>query len=294
MGYLHINNLYKSTDVLKTGSEVYALEKIHGTSAHVRFNFKENQIHYFSGGGNATIFKTLFDKVHLIETLSKYCEKNNIQNLTIFGEYYGGKQQGMRATYGDKDRFVAFDVKIDDKWLTVPEANSLVTECQLEFVFWTRIPSTVEAVDAERDRPSTQAVRNGMGHDKISEGIVIRPLEECCNQFGERMIAKHKRPEFSERQKEPKVIDEAKLEVEKNAIAFAEDWVIPMRLQHVFQRFPNETLSEKDTKRVIDAMLEDVKRESQGEVEWSKEFDRSVGKKTAQIFKQSLNQLTKE
>lgn len=292
MGYLSIKNLYKQTDVLKTGDEVYALEKIHGTSANV--SYRDGKIHYHHGGGNPVIFKTLFDEKLLLEYLSSYSEYEDGKSITIFGEFYGGKQQGMRATYGDKDRFVAFDVKIGDTWLTVPEAEQVVLKCGLEFVFYKKVPSTVEAVDRERDRESTQAVRNGMGHGKISEGVVIRPLVECENHYKERMIAKHKRPEFSERTKEPKVVDAAKLEVEKNAELFAEDWVTPMRLQHVFQRFPNETLCEKDTKRVIDAMLEDVKRESVGEVEWSKEFDRCVGKKTAQIFKSHLNQLIRE
>lgn len=231
----------------------------------------------------------------MLEYLSSYSDYEDGKNITIFGEFYGGKQQGMRATYGDKDHFVAFDVKVgEEKWLTVPEAENIVHGCGLEFVFYKRVPSTIEAVDFERDRESTQAIRNGMGPGKISEGVVIRPLVECENHYKERMIAKHKRPEFSERTREPRVVDAAKLEVEKNAEIFAEDWVTPMRLQHVFQRFPNEVLCEKDTKRVIDAMLEDVKRESEGEVEWSKEVERCIGKKTAQIFKKSLNQLIKE
>lgn len=34
MGYMHIDNLYKNQDML-IFRECYALEKIHGTSAHV-------------------------------------------------------------------------------------------------------------------------------------------------------------------------------------------------------------------------------------------------------------------
>lgn len=286
MGYLHINNLYKSTDVLKTGDEVYALEKIHGTSANVML--KNGKIHYHHGGGNPVIFKTLFDEQKLLEVLSSL----NKESVTIFGEYYGGKQQGMRATYGDLDRFVAFDVKFgDEEWLDVPSANKIANDCGIEFVYWSRVPSTVESVDRERDKESTQAIRNGVGSGKITEGVVLRPLVESRNRFGERIIAKHKRPEFSERNKEPKVVDAAKLQVEKDAEVFADDWVTSMRLQHVFQQFPNETLCEKDTKRVIDAMLEDVKRESEGEVDWGKEVERHVSRKTALLFKKSLNQL---
>ena len=39
---------------------------------------------------------------------------------------------------------------------------------------------------------------------------------------------------------------------------------------------------------VIAAMIEDVKRESEGEVEWSKEVERAIGKATAESFKRNL------
>ncbi len=35
MGYLHIDNLYKN-QTIRLFRECYALEKVHGTSAHVR------------------------------------------------------------------------------------------------------------------------------------------------------------------------------------------------------------------------------------------------------------------
>ena len=47
MAYLHIDNLYKNQDILLF-KECYALEKIHGTSAHISFDGSE--VKYFSGG----------------------------------------------------------------------------------------------------------------------------------------------------------------------------------------------------------------------------------------------------
>ena len=54
MAYLHIDNLYKNQEILMF-KECYALEKIHGTSAHV--GFKEGAIHFFSGGENHERFR---------------------------------------------------------------------------------------------------------------------------------------------------------------------------------------------------------------------------------------------
>ena len=51
MGYLHIDNLYKNQDILMF-KECYAMEKIHGTSAHVSFKAVPDQqatVGFFSG-----------------------------------------------------------------------------------------------------------------------------------------------------------------------------------------------------------------------------------------------------
>ncbi len=45
MSYLHIDNLYRSQDILLF-RECYALEKIHGTSAHVAYH--NGEVKFFS------------------------------------------------------------------------------------------------------------------------------------------------------------------------------------------------------------------------------------------------------
>ena len=44
MGYMKIRNLYQQADVLMF-KELWALEKIHGTSAHVRWD--GDKVHFF-------------------------------------------------------------------------------------------------------------------------------------------------------------------------------------------------------------------------------------------------------
>jgi hypothetical protein len=68
MGYQHINNLYKSQEILAF-KRCYSLEKIHGTSAHI--NWKQWRVDvdelayrltFFSGGEKQDKFEDLFDK----------------------------------------------------------------------------------------------------------------------------------------------------------------------------------------------------------------------------------------
>ena len=68
MGYLHIENLYRNQDILLF-KEAYALEKIHGTSAHVSFKAVPDQqatVGFFSGE-QYDRFVQLFDKQVLLE-----------------------------------------------------------------------------------------------------------------------------------------------------------------------------------------------------------------------------------
>jgi hypothetical protein len=233
MGYMHINNLYRDQTILAF-KEVFALEKIHGTSAWLSWN--NGKVGYFSGGEKHDNFVKVFDEAGLIHNFTNI----GMEKVMIFGEAYGGKCQGMKNTYGDKLKFVVFDVKIGEHWLDVPNAHDVANKLGLEFVDYVKIPATLEFIDAERDKPSTQAIRNGCGNDKLREGVVLRPPFEVRDNSGERIMAKHKREEFRETRTPRKVADSEKNKVLENAKAAALEYVTDMRLSHVLDKIPEE------------------------------------------------------
>ena len=284
MGYLDIDNLYKDQTVIRLFKECYALEKIHGTSTHIAW--KDNKINFFAGGCKHESFITLFDEAVL--TAAFIALGHN--EVVIFGEGYGGKCQGMSDTYGKELRFIAFDVKIGDTWLSVPDAEQIVKSFDLEFVPYALISTALEAIDAERDKPSEVAVRRGCGADKLREGIVLRPIEECCTNRG-RVIAKHKRDEFRET-KTPRPIDTEKLAVLQAADAIAEEWTTEMRLTHILDGLgPNVGIERMP--EVLSAMVADIEREGSGEIVASKDARRAISKRTAIMFKNRLKEALK-
>ncbi len=291
MGYLHIGNLYKERDILLF-KECFALEKIHGTSAHVSFEtittfeFGKDEpvssrvdLHFFNGGENRERFLALFNQEELKSKFSALQIKNK---MTVYGEAYGGKQQGMSHTYGKELKFVAFDVQIGESWLDVPRADAIVKGLGLEFVHYAKVPATIEALDVERDAPSIQAVRNGIVESKPREGIVIRPLLEVVKNNGARIIAKHKGEAFQETNKARKVLDPAQLEVLTQADAIATEWVTPMRLAHILGK--RENVQVEQTGEIIGEMREDIKREAAGEIVWSDLVGKAIGKATAKLL----------
>ncbi len=291
MGYLHIDNLYKNQDILAFRT-CYALEKIHGTSAHL--TWKGGTLTFFSGGESHGRFITLFDHAALTALLLE--KFGDAAEVTIYGEAYGGKQQGMSPTYGKELRFVAFDVEVGGVWLKVPDAAALASSLGLEFVHFDEIETSLAALDAARDAPSVQSVRNGVEGEKLREGVVLRPPFEVTKSNGARVIAKHKREEFAERGRPAVDLDPTKAQEKDLAESIASEWVNVNRLDHVLDHLlakkqEKVPFEHKDIPAVIAAMVEDVEREGSGEMEMTKEVRKAVAARTVALFKERLTPL---
>lgn len=281
MGYLKIPNLHSNRTILLF-RECWALQKIHGTSTHFGFN-EERGLFFFSGGEKHENFIKLFDHDFL---RSKF-EELGLTNITIYGEGYGGKQQGMKDIYGPDLKFVAFDVKIGDRWLCVPEAERFCTQFNVEFVHYWRTSTNTDMLNMLRDVSSMQAIRNGMGPGKPEEGIVLRPIIELTGNNGKRIICKHKRDDFRETLSKRKVTQtEEEIAVLEKTNEIVDEYCVPMRLSHVLGKIPDP--SEKDIPQIIHDMVEDIRIEAEGEVVWNKYLRKAIGKRTVELFKQYL------
>jgi len=273
--------LYKNQTLLLF-RRCWALEKVHGTSAHVTY-VEGQPLSFFSGGESHGRFVALFDEADLT---TKFVMLGH-REVTIYGEAYGGRCMGMRSTYGDVLRFIAFDVQVGEAWLSVPDADQVVTALGLEFVPFAEMSTDLTDLDQARDAPSVVAQRRGCGNDKAREGVVLRPPIEVTLNGGHRVVVKHKRQTFSERATPQKVVDPAKLAVLAEASAIAQEWVTPMRLAHVLDKLPRP-LHMSATPRVIAAMVADVYREAAGEVVESRDATTAIGRRTAGLFREWL------
>jgi hypothetical protein len=291
MGYMHIDNLYKDQRILELLKKVYALEKLHGTSAHTRWNGPSEPLKFFSGGEKHANFVKLFDEAALRRLFSEIFDEPPV---TVYGEAYGGKCQGMKETYGSELKFCVFDVKVGDVWLAVPQADDVAQKLGLEFVHYDLIDATEDAVNAARDADSVQAIRNGMGPGHKREGVVLRPPIELTLSNGARLMAKHKRDDFRET-RTPRRLGQATLDVLQEAQAIADEWVTPMRMDHVIDQVraakKGEDLGVRDTGDIVRALLADVSREAKGEIVEGKDARKAISKKAAQMWQRRVKNL---
>lgn len=282
MSYLDIDNLYKAKDILML-KECYAMEKVHGTSAHISWNAETQELKFFSGGASHILFIALFNE----DLLRQKFIEIGCKTCTVYGEAYGGKVQKMSDVYGKDLQFVVFEVKMSDKWLNVPQSEQIAQHLGIEFVPYERISTDIDKIDAERDRESIIAIRRGCGNGKRREGVVLRPLIELTKNNGGRIIAKHKQDWAKERQNVPKVDDPEKMKILSMANAIADEWCTEMRLTHVLDGIPQPWGMEQ-CPLVMKAMVADIEKEAKGEIVSSKEAHKAINRKTATMFEQRL------
>jgi len=282
---MKIPNLYKDQTILMF-KKCFAMEKIHGTSTHITYTPDANTLTFFSGGVKYEDFVNLFDVEALTRT---FAQANFPTTTTIYGEAYGGKCQGMAHIYGKDLRFVAFEAQIGNLFLAVPQAENVATRLGLDFVDYKLINTDMNEIDAERDRPSAQAIKNGMPNDCPREGIVLRPQKEFRDNSGRRIIAKHKSVDFSETATPRKVTDPSKLKRLAEANEIADEWVTEMRMSHILGKLSPEKITIQNTGLVVQMMLEDILVEAEGEIEDSSAARKAICRRAALMYKRRLN-----
>lgn len=295
MGYRHISNLYQNKEIMLF-KQCYALEKINGTSSHIIYNATNDQLHFSSGGASYDLFVSLFNKEELLEKFrANRVEHPEVDKITVYGEAYGGKIQGMSHTYGPNLCFTAFEVQVMEEWLGVLLAEKLATRFGFEFVPYELIDCTEEAINAARDSDSVVAVRRGMGPGHQREGVVLRPVIELQHPNGGRVISKHKHPKFEEKARAPKSLNDPEQEkILSAANEIADEWMVMNRATNILSHWKEEDIKIENTKRFISAAIEDVTREAAGQIQMSEAAVKAISRKAAQLFKQHLNSKTFE
>lgn len=288
----HINNLYRpEAQHILLFKECWALEKIHGTAASVNFRPSDNTLAFHAGGESHTKFVSLFNQEQLLQ---KFKDMGIPQDKEVicFGEAYGGSQQGMSHTYGPSLKFVCFGVSIGDDFLSVPNADDFAKKLGFEFVDYVKISTELSALDAERDKHSVQAIRNGvtivnadgtLTNPRKREGVILLPLVEMTLANGERVICKHKGADFQETATPRPVVDPSKMKVLEDAIAVATEWVTKNRLENVLGKMPGHSIEKM--KDIIQAMTDDIFREGKGEFVESDAVKKAINKKTVEMYK---------
>lgn len=211
-----------------TDLEWVATEKVHG--ANFSFQTDGNSIEYASRssklGKGADFFNanSTMPRYHPCVLAAFELVKQTspeLQQLTIYGEYFGGYYPGYPAEAGMKKvqggvayspghHFYAFDVSIDGKrFLDFDDASAILTAAGFPLVATSICRGSLQdvlAIDVEEFHTEIPAK---LGHPildrlRVAEGVVIRPVREVSTgRVEQRCILKKKAQAFWEATNQP-------------------------------------------------------------------------------------------
>lgn len=162
-----LENLRRYHRSLVEGETVYVSEKIHGANA--RFAWRDGRMWF----GSRTQWKDTSltswwsRAVELDPWIVDWCRHN--QDCVLYGEVYGTQDLAYGLPSTDV-RFLAFDIRRDDRWVNVDEfLQELDPKC--------RVPGWIDTFHVVRLGEVSRS-DSWLCPGQVAEGIVVKPMVE--------------------------------------------------------------------------------------------------------------------
>jgi hypothetical protein len=179
-------------EYLKNNKWIFT-EKVDGTN--VRVQFKDKSVCFRGKSDRAELPKKLLSELHNIFSYSsvrQLLSDADNSEVCLYGEGYGvGIQKGGGNYNKDINKFVLFDVRINDWWLKRADVEDMARILELDIV-----PVIGEGTLFDMVEMAKNGFDSTWGNFP-SEGIVARPAVELFARNGGRIITKIKCKDFS-------------------------------------------------------------------------------------------------
>ena len=168
-------------------------EKIDGTN--IRAIWKDGKLSF--GGKtdaaqiHADLVKWLYE--HTTPAALTTCFPSDVTDVVIYGEGYGPGIQKGGGLYASEKKFIVFDVRVGDWWLSDENMRDVAAKLSLDAVPLVGTMTLAEA--AEKVRTGFPSALNG--GQACAEGLVGRPVETLFDKKGHRLIVKLKTKDFA-------------------------------------------------------------------------------------------------
>ncbi len=204
-----MENLRNFPELLQTGEEVVATEKLHGTNQ--RTGLIEGQ--WMAGSRTLRRQETATPASNLywypstlppVRALLEHFAALGHQHVVLFGEVFGSKVQNL--SYGKTNGnlgFAVFDLYVDGKYLDFAEFHAICTAKGVPMVpIIFRGPFDIEAIKAASTGPTTVG-----DQDHIREGVVVKPIVERTDPKIGRVILKYLNDDYLLKKEAGRVTD---------------------------------------------------------------------------------------
>lgn len=167
-------------------------EKIDGTNIRVIWDSNLRSLRFGGRTDNAQIPADLVNWLKDNITVDAMAATFPDADVVIYGEGYGaGIQKG--GGYSDTKRFIVFDIRVGDWWLSQENVTNVASKLNLDVVPYLGEMTLEDAT--EMVRVGFKSHLNGGQMD--AEGLVGRPVEALFDKKGHRLIIKIKTKDFA-------------------------------------------------------------------------------------------------
>lgn len=283
--YTSIDNSYrdKTVNMIRMSpfieEEFCCTEKVHGSNfsfvydgVELRTAKKSSLLSDDANFFNQHILRDKY-KDSIISIYNDLKKEYTFEVLTVYGETFGGlynhpdvekvanvTRVQKEIQYTPDAEFYAFDIRMDGLYLNYDKAVFLFEKYNVfhaKIIFRGSFEDCLQySNDYETNIPQWLGLPPIEGN--ITEGNVIKPIEPCFFNSGERVILKNKNPKFNEKQKAPKkpkepikISDEGKVLVEE-----MRSFVNENRLRNVLSHIGSVT--DKDFGKVMGEFAKDI------------------------------------
>lgn len=282
--YSSIENSYreKFVDRIKElyPNELFLVqEKVHGANFSVHGNNTNFEVKFAKRTAFIQQNEKFYDYQLLVRWLDDVMlrlftndyDKNNCKTVSIYGEIYGGNYPGIKTDvsqvqkgvlYSPNIEFIAFDMKVDGKYLSYHEFAGVMERYNIPYSRPIFYGSLDECLEYPNTYNSLIPLMHGLEplKENICEGNVIRPINSLFLPNKERVILKNKNEKFTEKhKKKPKKSFKPKEHLAAHVVEIineADVYVTENRLNNVLSKIGDITI--KDYGKVLGAFSKDI------------------------------------
>ena len=285
--YPSIENSYRKKFLDKIVEEGHSKEtfvvqeKVHGANFSVWMT--ENDFKVAKRSGFIEEGEKFFNYQEVVDTYMKrlrglfeHLQITQIaEEVVVYGELYGGNyphkdvpktnQSSVQGGvfYSPKQDFIAFDIKMNGRYLDVGSVNRLCATFAIPHAETLKIGTIEECLEYPNEFQTTIPLLEGLPdiEGNMCEGVVIRPVRPLYIFSGERLILKNKNEKFTEKHG----FDESKRKVKEitplsegaqQAIEKITQYINDNRLKNVVSKIGE--VSQKDFGKVMGLFTQDI------------------------------------
>lgn len=115
-------------------------------------------------------------------------------NVCLYGEGYGYKIQSGKGYLSDSHDFILFDVVVNDWYLLFDDTVGIANKMGIKHVPEIGLLTLSEAVNLVKTGFESKISED---QNLISEGLILKPVQDMFNRKGERIITKIKHKDFN-------------------------------------------------------------------------------------------------